>query len=58
MTTLDLLDGQSTAQVATSARGTPARLPSYHHRQQAGIDALLAIATSVPTQEDQAEEPR
>jgi O-antigen/teichoic acid export membrane protein len=49
LTTLDLLGGQSAAGVA------PARL-SYRHRQQAGIDALMAIATPV-TRETEREEP-
>ncbi len=51
-TTLDMLGGQS-------AGGVPARQLSYRHRQQAGIDALIAIATTIPAQDDgSAEEPR
>lgn len=38
VTTLDLLDGQS-------AMGVPPQRLSYRHRQQAGIDHLLSIAT-------------
>jgi len=57
-TTLDLLGGQSVAGVPTLAGGVPGRQLSYRHRQQAGIDALLAIATSVPAQDVPAEEPR
>ncbi len=58
MTTLDLLAGQSVARMPAPAGAVPARQPSYQHRQQAGIDALLAIATSMPAQRDPAEEPR
>jgi O-antigen/teichoic acid export membrane protein len=46
LTTLDLLGGQSVA-------GGPTRRLSYRHRQQAGIDALIALADP----EDQQEEP-
>jgi len=38
VTTLDLLGGQSAA-------GLPPQRLSYRHRQQAGIDALIALAT-------------
>jgi hypothetical protein len=37
LTTLDVLGGQPA--------GAPPRRPSYRHRQQAGVDALIAIAT-------------
>jgi hypothetical protein len=47
-TKLDLLGGQSAA-------GIPARQLSYRHRQQAGIDALIAIATAVPPQDERVE---
>jgi O-antigen/teichoic acid export membrane protein len=57
-TTLDLLGGQSVAGMLPPAGGVPARQLSYRHRQQAGIDALLAIATSVPAQDEPAEETR
>lgn len=50
LTTLDLLGGQSAAGLP------PARL-SYRHRQQAGIDALLAIATQEEAREWVQEEP-
>ena len=46
VTTLDLLGGQSAA-------GLPPQRLSYRHRQQAGIDALLAMSTP----EDRKEEP-
>jgi hypothetical protein len=46
-TSLDLLGGQSAA-------GRPARQLSYRHRQQAGIDALIAIATAQPPQDERA----
>jgi O-antigen/teichoic acid export membrane protein len=49
VTTLDLLDGQS-------AMGVPPQRLSYRHRQQAGIDALLSIATP-EGQPDQPAEP-
>jgi hypothetical protein len=49
VTTLDLLDGQS-------AMGVPPQRLSYRHRQQAGIDALLSIATP-ESQPDQPPEP-
>jgi O-antigen/teichoic acid export membrane protein len=57
-TSLDLLGGQSAAGMPMSAGGVPTRQLSYRHRQQAGIDALIAIATSVPAQDEPAEEPR
>jgi hypothetical protein len=57
-TSLDLLGGQSATGMPMSAGGVPARQLSYRHRQQAGIDALIAIATAVPAQEEPAEEPR
>jgi len=58
-TTLDMLGGQSASGMPTSAGGVPARQLSYRHRQQAGIDALIAIATTIPAQDDEpAEEPR
>jgi hypothetical protein len=57
-TSLDLLGGQSVAGIPLSAGGGRARQLSYRHRQQAGIDALIAIATAVPAQEEPAEEPR
>ena len=50
VTTLDLLGGQSAAGLP------PARL-SYRHRQQAGIDALLAISTQEEAREFVQEEP-
>jgi O-antigen/teichoic acid export membrane protein len=50
MTTLDLLGGQPLA-------GTPSRQLSYRHRQQAGIDALIAMATTVPPQDESQDEP-
>jgi O-antigen/teichoic acid export membrane protein len=48
VTKLDLLGGQSSA-------GIPTRQLSYRHRQQAGIDALIAIATAVPPQDERVE---
>jgi O-antigen/teichoic acid export membrane protein len=57
-TTLDMLGGQSADAMPTPAGGAPARQLSYRHRQQAGIDALIAIATTLPPQEGSAEEPR
>lgn len=45
LTTLDLLAGQSAA-------GLPPQQLSYRHRQQAGIDALIAMATPVTTPQD------
>jgi O-antigen/teichoic acid export membrane protein len=39
------------------AAGIPAHQLSYRHRQQAGIDALMAIATPVTQPDDSAEEP-
>jgi O-antigen/teichoic acid export membrane protein len=50
VTTLDLLGGQSAAGVS------PQRL-SYRHRQQAGIDALMAIATPEADRDAEREEP-
>jgi O-antigen/teichoic acid export membrane protein len=52
VTTLDLLGGQSAA-------GLPPQRLSYRHRQQAGIDALLALATteSQPPEPDRRPEP-
>jgi O-antigen/teichoic acid export membrane protein len=44
ITTLDLLGGQSAA-------GLPPQRLSYRHRQQAGIDALIAISTPEATEE-------
>jgi O-antigen/teichoic acid export membrane protein len=44
LTTLDLLGGQSVA-------GGPTRRLSYRHRQQAGIDALIAMANPEDEQE-------
>jgi O-antigen/teichoic acid export membrane protein len=58
-TTLDMLGGQSASGIPMSPGGVPGRQLSYRHRQQAGIDALIAIATTVPAQDDEpAEEPR
>jgi O-antigen/teichoic acid export membrane protein len=57
-TTLDMLGGQTAARMPMPAGGVPARQLSYRHRQQAGIDALIAIATSAPAQDEPAEEPR
>jgi O-antigen/teichoic acid export membrane protein len=57
-TTLDLLGGQQSAGMPMSAGGAPPRQLSYRHRQQAGIDALLAIATSVPAQDEPSKEQR
>jgi O-antigen/teichoic acid export membrane protein len=45
LTTLDLLGGQSVA-------GGPTRRLSYRHRQQAGIDALIAMADPEEQQEE------
>jgi len=50
VTTLDLLAGQSVA-------GLEPQHLSYRHRQQAGIDALIAIATPVSPQNDHPREP-
>jgi O-antigen/teichoic acid export membrane protein len=50
ITTLDLLGGQSAA-------GLPPQRLSYRHRQQAGIDALLAISTQEEAREFVQEEP-
>ena len=47
ITTLDLLGGQSAA-------GLPPQRLSYRHRQQAGIDALIAMST--PQAQDTAQE--
>jgi len=57
-TSLDLLGGQSAAGMPMSAGGVPSQQLSYRHRQQAGIDALIAIATAHPAQDQPAEEPR
>ena len=50
VTTLDLLGGQS-------ATGMSSRRLSYRHRQQAGIDALLAMATREEAARELADEP-
>jgi hypothetical protein len=42
---------------AGAAAGIPQHQLSYRHRQQAGIDALMAIATPVTQPDDSAEEP-
>jgi hypothetical protein len=57
-TTLDMLGGQSADGLPTSAGGLPARQLSYRHRQQAGIDALIAIASTLPPPDEPTEEPR
>jgi hypothetical protein len=57
-TTLDLLGGRSVGGMPAPPGGVAARELSYRHRQQAGIDALLAIATAVPAQDEPADEPR
>ncbi len=46
-TSLDLLRSRSPATVQVPAMQTPQQQASYRRRQQAGIDALLAIATPV-----------
>jgi hypothetical protein len=56
-TTLDLLGGQSAPGLPTPVGGGPRRQLSYRHRQQAGIDALIAIATTQPSPDQPAEEP-
>ncbi|HEY0937727.1 MAG TPA: lipopolysaccharide biosynthesis protein [Trebonia sp.] len=48
LTTLDLLGSQSSA-------GVPAGRLSYRHRQQAGVDALLAMATPEDEHEESPE---
>jgi O-antigen/teichoic acid export membrane protein len=50
ITTLDLLGGQSAA-------GLPPQRLSYRHRQQAGIDALMAISTPEVKQEEPTKQP-
>jgi O-antigen/teichoic acid export membrane protein len=50
LTTLDLLGGQSVA-------GGPTRRLSYRHRQQAGIDALIAMADPDRQQEEPPDQP-
>jgi O-antigen/teichoic acid export membrane protein len=52
-TTYDMFGGQPGA-----ATGIPPHQLSYRHRQQAGIDALIAMATPVTPSDDQDEEPR
>jgi O-antigen/teichoic acid export membrane protein len=54
-TTLDMLAGQSAAGLPMPS-GAPSRQLSYRHRQQAGIDALLAIATTLPAHDEPVEE--
>jgi hypothetical protein len=49
LTTLDLFGGQPA--------GAELRRPSYRHRQQAGVDALIAIATPVAPEDDPAGRP-
>jgi O-antigen/teichoic acid export membrane protein len=58
-TTYDMFGGQATVNRPTLDQqvGTPAQ-HSYHSRQQAGIDALMAIATPVVSSGDPDEEPR
>jgi O-antigen/teichoic acid export membrane protein len=51
VTTLDLLGGQRDL-LGSQPAGAPPRRPSYRHRQQAGVDALIAIATPVAPQDD------
>jgi O-antigen/teichoic acid export membrane protein len=51
ITTLDLLGGQSAA-------GLPPQRLSYRHRQQAGIDALMAISTPEVQQEEPSKQPQ
>jgi hypothetical protein len=51
-----MLGGQSADAMPTPAGGAPARQLSYRHRQQAGIDALIAIATTVPARDESAED--
>jgi O-antigen/teichoic acid export membrane protein len=52
LTTLDLFGGQP---VGAQLTGAEPKRPSYRHRQQAGIDALIAIATPVVPRDDTAE---
>jgi hypothetical protein len=51
-TTYDMYGAQ-----AGAAAGIPQHQLSYRHRQQAGIDALLAIATPVARSSDQDGDP-
>ena len=46
-TSFDMYAGQASATVKVPAMQTPQQQASYRRRQQAGIDALLAIATPV-----------
>jgi O-antigen/teichoic acid export membrane protein len=58
-TSYDMFGGQPT--VGRSALGQQVRTPeqhSYRHRQQAGLDALMAIATPVAPSDNPDEEPR
>jgi hypothetical protein len=49
LTTLDLFGGQPAGAQLT---GVEPRRASYRHRQQAGVDALIAIATPVAPEDD------
>jgi O-antigen/teichoic acid export membrane protein len=57
-TTLDMLGGRPASGMPMPPGGAPDRQLSYRHRQQAGIDALLAIATTLPAHDEPAEEQR
>jgi hypothetical protein len=52
-TSYDMFGGQAAPTVQT-----PVQQANYRHRQQAGIDALLAIATPVIPSDEQGEEPQ
>lgn len=53
-TSYDMFGGQP---AGTSQGKTPQQQANYRRRQQAGIDALIAIATSVTASDDQHQEP-
>jgi O-antigen/teichoic acid export membrane protein len=58
-TTYDMFGGQPTVgRPAFGQQVGAAEQPNYRHRQQAGIDALLAIATPVVPSDDPSEEAR
>jgi hypothetical protein len=57
-TSLDMFGGQSAATVQVPTIQTPQQQASYRRRQQAGIDALLAMATPVIPSDNVSEESR